>query len=55
MEEFLEKNQKLLLIGVIGIVIAGIAYVTITGLKEKAEAEAGNALMESTDDSALSA
>lgn len=55
MEEFLENNQKLILIGVIAVVLAGVAYVFITGLDEKAQEEAGNALMTSTDDSGLSA
>lgn len=52
-EEFLEKNQKKLVILAILIFLGVLAYVFITGLEKKQAADAGAAFMQATDKEAL--
>ena len=52
-EEFLEKNQKKLIILALLVLIGVIAYVFYTGLEKKKANEAGAAFMEATDEDSL--
>ncbi|MGJ8658137.1 MAG: tetratricopeptide repeat protein [Akkermansiaceae bacterium] len=52
-EEFLDKNQKKLIILAILIFLGVLAYVFITGLEKKNATEAGAAFMQATDEEAL--
>ena len=53
LDEFLEKNQKKLIILALLIFLGVIAYVFMTGLEKKTATEAGSAFMQATDEESL--